>query len=185
MAIIARFGIKPMIVPNTDLETALAGLRRDVEIREECGFGPLDTRLALWTYCHEDEDEARETAATHIAEYADTALRHYELLSDHLKDIKGYQAYGQRAAAMQEDRSMFARGIISDHPWGTPDQVIEKTKRLAEAFGTSEITFIFRYGKMPLEKAEWSIQLFAKEVLPVIKALNPAPLTSARAAAAT
>ncbi len=183
MEIIAKFGIKPMIVPNTDLETALAGLHRYVDVREESGFGPVDTRLALWTYCHEDEDEARATAEQHIAEYADTAIRHYELLGDHLKDIKGYEAYGQRSGAMQDDRSAFARGIINGHPWGTPDQIIEKTKVLAEAFGTSEITFIFRYGKMPIEKAQKSIELFSKEVLPAIRELNPAPLQSAKATA--
>lgn len=184
MEIIARFGIKPMIVPNTDLETALAGVHRYVEIREESGFGPVDTRLALWTYVHEDEDQARETATTHIAEYADTALRHYELLSDHLKDIKGYETYGQRAAAMQDDRDAFANGIIDGHPWGTPEQVIEKTRRLADAFGTSEITFIFRYGTMPLEKAEASMALFAERVLPVIKDFDPAPLSRAAIVAA-
>jgi alkanesulfonate monooxygenase SsuD/methylene tetrahydromethanopterin reductase-like flavin-dependent oxidoreductase (luciferase family) len=184
MEIIAKFGIKPMIVPNTDLKTALAGLHHYVDVREESGFGPVDTRLALWTYCHEDEDEARATAEEHIAEYADTAIRHYELMGDHLKDIKGYEAYGQRSGAMQDDRSAFARGIIDGHPWGTPEQIIEKTKVLAEAFGTSEITFIFRYGTMPIEKAQKSIELFSKEVLPALKELNPAPLQSAKATAA-
>jgi hypothetical protein len=54
--------------------------------------------------------------------------------------------------------------------------IIERTRELAEAFGTSEITFVFRYGGMPLELAQKSMKLFAEEVLPAIKDLKPAPL---------
>lgn len=35
----------------------------------------------------------------YMVEYADSALRHYELLGTHLKSIKGYEAYGAQQAA--------------------------------------------------------------------------------------
>ena len=36
--------------------------------------------------------------------------------------------------------------------------------------------FIFKYGAMPMAAAEKSMRLFAKEVLPALKELNPKPL---------
>jgi hypothetical protein len=51
-----------------------------------------------------------------------------------------------------------------------------KVKRLAEAFGTSEIMFIFKYGGMSMKAAEKSMQLFAREVMPALKALYPQPM---------
>ena len=36
--------------------------------------------------------------------------------------------------------------------------------------------FVFKYGSMPIEVAEKSMRLFAKEVMPALKELNPRPL---------
>jgi hypothetical protein len=36
--------------------------------------------------------------------------------------------------------------------------------------------FIFKYGSMPLATAEKSMRLFAKEVMPALKALSPRPI---------
>lgn len=177
MEIIAKLGVKPMVIPNTDLETSLAGLRRYADVRAESGFGPVDTRLALWTYVAPTVEEARGPAEQYMAGYAETALRHYEMLGDHLANLKGYEAYGERSAILRARPDLFARGFVGGHPWGTPDMVIERVKELAETFSTSEITFVFRYGGMPIEMARKSMELFAKEVLPVIKTFQPAPLT--------
>jgi len=178
MKIIANAGVKPMIVPNADLETSLAGLRTYVDMRHEAGDGPVDTRLAVWTYVAETEEEARGPAEKYMYSYADTALRHYELLGDHLGKLKGYEGYAARSEAMRDDPSLFAKSFVGGHPWGTPEMIIERTRELAEGFGTSEITFVFRYGGMPLEMAQKSMALFAKEVLPAIKEIEAAPLKS-------
>ena len=55
------------------------------------------------------------------------------------------------------------------------------SQELAEAFGTNEIMFIFKYGSMPIDKALASMRLFAKEVMPALKELNPLPLEPAMA----
>ncbi len=177
MEIIAKIGVKAMVIPNTDLETSRASLQTYVEQRHKAGFGPVDSRLAVWTFCAESEEEARGPAEKYMHGYADTALRHYELLAGHLSKLKGYEGYAARSAAIGQDASAFAKAFIGGHPWGTPETIIERTRELAEAFGTSEITFVFRYGGMPQELAQKSMNLFAKEVLPAIKELNPAPLS--------
>ena len=84
--------------------------------------------------------------------------------------------------ALKADPTPFLRGFFDTHPWGTPQQTIKRATELAEAFGTEEIMFIFKYGGMPIDCAEKSMRLFAKEVLPALQALNPQPI-DVRAAA--
>jgi hypothetical protein len=37
--------------------------------------------------------------------------------------------------------------------------------------------FVFKYGSMPIDVAEKSIRLFAREVMPALRKLDPAPLS--------
>jgi alkanesulfonate monooxygenase SsuD/methylene tetrahydromethanopterin reductase-like flavin-dependent oxidoreductase (luciferase family) len=133
----------------------------------------------LWTYVAETERDAQAGAERHMVEYADSALRHYELLGSHLGSIKGYESYGAQQEALRKDSSPFKRGFYNTHPWGTPKQTIKRATELAHAFGTDEIMFVFKYGAMPMALAEKSMRLFAGEVMPALKELNPAPLAPA------
>jgi alkanesulfonate monooxygenase SsuD/methylene tetrahydromethanopterin reductase-like flavin-dependent oxidoreductase (luciferase family) len=127
----------------------------------------------LWTYVAETEEKARAGAERYMVEYSDSALRHYELLGTHLANIKGYEAYAAQSEAMRKDSSEFKRGFYNSHPWGTPAQTIARATALANTFGTNELMFVFKYGDMPMDEAERSMRLFAKEVMPALKALNP------------
>ena len=178
--IIAKHGVRPLTIPTTSLDVALQNMRRYAALRQDAGFAPSHTKLALWTYVAETNDEAKIGAARHMVEYADSALRHYELLGTHLKNIKGYEVYGAQSDALRKDASPFKQGFFNSHPWGTPAQTIARATELAKAFGTDEIMFIFKYGAMPMAMAEKSMRLFAKEVMPALKELNPAPLLPAQ-----
>ena len=74
---------------------------------------------------------------------------------------------------MRKDSSEFKRGFYNSHPWGTPAQTIARATELANAFGTDELMFVFKYGDMPMDEAERSMRLFAREVMPALKSLNP------------
>jgi alkanesulfonate monooxygenase SsuD/methylene tetrahydromethanopterin reductase-like flavin-dependent oxidoreductase (luciferase family) len=179
--IIAKHDVRPLIIPTTSLGNALQSAQGYMQLRAKAGYAPSDTKLALWTYCGETESEARAGADRYMGEYADSALRHYELLRGHLKDIHGYESYGALSDALRQDADIFRGGFYREHPWGTPDQIIAKATRLAEAFGTSEIMFIFKYGGMPIDAAKKSMRLFAREVLPALKELHPQPMQFASA----
>jgi len=112
-----------------------------------------------------------------MSEYADSALRHYELLGTHLQSTTGYKEYGELQKALRQDASPFRQAFYRSHPWGTPDQVIKRVTDLATAFGADEIMFVFKYGSMPMAATEKSMRLFAKAVMPALKELNPEPLT--------
>jgi len=175
--IIAKNDVRPLTIPTTSLELALDNVRMYARLRRAAGYTqPVPTKLALWTYVAENEGEARRGAEQYIPEYTDSALRHYELLGSHLQHIKGYESYGAMQEAFRADHDLFKRGFVDSHPWGTPDQTIKRATELAEAFGTDEIMFVFKYGSMPIDAAQKSMRLFAREVLPALKELNPSPI---------
>ena len=62
---------------------------------------------------------------------------------------------------------------------GNARQCLEKLQYIKEMTSASELVLGFRYGGMPAEVAERSMRLFAKEVLPAVKAMDPAPLAAA------
>ena len=179
--IIAKHDVRPLVIPTTSLDAALQTARKYADLHQAAGYAPSPTKLALWTYVAETEEAARAGANKYMVEYAETALRHYELLGDHLGGIKGYEAYGQVQQAMRSDATPFLNGFFKSHPWGTPEQVIERATSLAETFGTDEIMFVFKYGSMPIEAAEKSMLLFAEEVMPALQKLSPRPMKLAEA----
>ncbi len=177
VAVIAQNNVNPLIIPTTSLDLSLDVARTYMNLRADAGHrGGVHTKLALWTYVAETEEEARAGAEQYMVEYADSALRHYELRGDHLSDVKGYERYGALQQMLRSDASPFLQGFFGSHPWGTPDQTIARATELAELFGTNEIMFVFKYGSMPIEKATKSMKLFAKEVLPALNELHPAPM---------
>lgn len=174
--LIARHNVRPLVIPTTTLELGLETARRYAQMHQAAGYAPSKTKLALWTYVAETEEAARRGAEQYMVEYADSALRHYELRGSHLGGIKGYESYGIMQKALSADPTPFLRGFFNSHPWGTPEQVIRRASELAEMFGTDEIMFIFKYGSMPMAAAEKCMTLFAKEVMPALQALNPRPI---------
>jgi alkanesulfonate monooxygenase SsuD/methylene tetrahydromethanopterin reductase-like flavin-dependent oxidoreductase (luciferase family) len=180
--IIARHNVRPLTIPTTSLGLSLETARKYARMHRAAGYAPSMTKLALWTFVADSEAEARRGAERYMVEYADSALRHYELRGTHLSGLKGYESYGAMQKALHDDPTPFLRGFFDSHPWGTPDQAIERATKLAEAFGTDEIMFIFKYGGMPMDVAEKSMRLFAREVLPALKELSPRPIEVTEAA---
>ena len=177
VSVIAKNDVNPLIIPTTSLDTSLQVAKSYLEQRHAAGHGTsAHTKLALWTYVAETEDEARAGAEQFMVEYSDSALRHYEMLGEHLKNLKGYEAYGAMSDILKDNKDVFLRGFFDSHPWGTPEQTIARATELAEAFGTNEIMFVFKYGSMPIDKARRSMELFAAEVMPALKALEPRPM---------
>ena len=58
---------------------------------------------------------------------------------------------------------------------GTPETIIERIAEAQKACSFSEISLMPQFGTMPYSEAAESIRLFAREVLPVVHAME-APL---------
>ena len=174
--VIAKHGVRPLTIPTTSLELVLSNMQNYAALCHQAGHGPSHTKLALWTYVADNPHKAETSARQYMCEYADSALRHYELLGSHLEGVKGYKEYGELQKALSQDADPFRQAFYRSHPWGTPEQVAKRASELASAFGTDEIMFIFKYGSMPMAASEKSMRLFADEVMPALKELAPAPL---------
>jgi hypothetical protein len=63
--------------------------------------------------------------------------------------------------------------------WGTPDKILRGLEERRKIIGDFELNVAFRFGGTPYEVAERGLKLFAKEVLPVLKAQSPTPARQA------
>lgn len=135
--------------------------------------------------CAATSGEAEELAERHMASFVDSNLEHYELMSTHFETAKGYDAYAKKSQIARETgRDGLVKALLQVAVRGTPDQVLRAYETRRELLGDFELNSSYRFGGIPLAKAEASMRLFAKEVLPVLKTWKPATETAPREAAA-
>ncbi len=102
------------------------------------------------TYGYVDRDpvRARERGMEHAIAYRLSAVAHYGLPDG------------------PDDLDRFGEAQL----WGTPDEVVERIRAIAETSGTEHLAIAFRYAGVPYDEAEASMRLFAAEVLPRVRA---------------
>jgi alkanesulfonate monooxygenase SsuD/methylene tetrahydromethanopterin reductase-like flavin-dependent oxidoreductase (luciferase family) len=178
MPVAAHEGCKPLFIPQRLMEDHKQELAEYNRIRvEEHGWKPERPTVVCWVYCAETDAEAEEGARQHLTEYADSAVRHYQLLGEHLQGLKGYEYYAQMAKARAAARASgddIAEIYLRNNVWGSPAACLEKLKALNDMMGADEFVAVFSYGSMPVEKAEASMRLFADKVLPGVRTFAPA-----------
>ncbi|MGE0601683.1 MAG: LLM class flavin-dependent oxidoreductase [Dehalococcoidia bacterium] len=155
--------------------------RQDVvdfnRVRAERGWGPTQPTVVVHVACFDTEAEAWDVMRTHTIEAQDSVMRHYGWRdSERIKGTKGYEQYA-KFSDIANTKSIEELGEHSARPqaWGTPDQVFEKLKHIQRMTSAEELILNFRFGGMPVETAERSTRLFAKNVLDRLHALD-APL---------
>ncbi|HEX3885125.1 MAG TPA: hypothetical protein VHW66_20895, partial [Stellaceae bacterium] len=70
-------------------------------------------------------------------------------------------------------------GFMKAASWGTPDKILRGLEERRELLGEFELNVAFRFGGTPYEVCERGMRLFAKEVLPVLKAQPAAKIRDA------
>jgi alkanesulfonate monooxygenase SsuD/methylene tetrahydromethanopterin reductase-like flavin-dependent oxidoreductase (luciferase family) len=170
------FFYKPNEAHKAEIDTYRAAFQ------QHQGRAPKPPLMALMTVCDTDAARAKENAEQYCALYFHSIVYHYEMMSEHFASTKGYAEYGVGAEAMRaaglED---VARGYANQQLWGTPDQILRKLEALRASIGDVGCLNAFRFGGTPYEVSERSMRLFAKEVLPVIRAWQ-APVEPRQAA---
>lgn len=63
-------------------------------------------------------------------------------------------------------------GYFQAQLWGTPEQIIEKYRQRVALSGGHHEVLTFSYGAMPYDRVEASMRLFAKAVLPEMRAIE-------------
>lgn len=134
------------------------------------GTEPPPPLICDFVYCHPEPELANKRGEQYMATYLESVLEHYELMGDHFKDIKGYEDYAKGSAALQRvGETGFLNGFLDATAYGTPEQVLEKYRARWELIGPFEAAPAFRFGGVPFDQAKASLDLFAREVLPVLK----------------
>ncbi|MSQ11489.1 MAG: LLM class flavin-dependent oxidoreductase [Dehalococcoidia bacterium] len=165
----ADAGLGLLIIPQKPWEDYLPEMAQYNAIRKQKGLKSRPPIAVCWVYCDETEEKAREGAKQYMGNYGDSARRHYEFDDpEHFKAAKGYEYYAKQSEALKLNPNAFRDLFHTTQVWGTPEQCLERLRAIQKTVDASEFVGVFKYGAMPVEKAERSMRLFAEGVLPEI-----------------
>jgi alkanesulfonate monooxygenase SsuD/methylene tetrahydromethanopterin reductase-like flavin-dependent oxidoreductase (luciferase family) len=135
--------------------------------------GPFVSNLV---FADDSHDKAYEMARTYAANTFRSAIKHYEMSSEHHGHVKGYEAYKSLRIA-PEDIEKAVEGVVQQSIYGTPQQVFD---RFREVIATRKPQGLFPHlwtGGMPHDEVMRHIRYFAKHCLPELKSWPSAPST--------
>jgi alkanesulfonate monooxygenase SsuD/methylene tetrahydromethanopterin reductase-like flavin-dependent oxidoreductase (luciferase family) len=170
--IMARLGIGILVIPQKPWDQVENDMNNYRTVyREVNGTEAPPPICAGWTFCDPSAERAREMAVKYIGGYWKTVLDHYELIGDHLVNMKGYEGYGrmQQLVSAEGGADAMTEFFLSLQVWGTPEMCYEKIIDTQTRMGAEAFNAVFSYAGMPYEDAEANMRLFAKEVMPELK----------------
>jgi alkanesulfonate monooxygenase SsuD/methylene tetrahydromethanopterin reductase-like flavin-dependent oxidoreductase (luciferase family) len=165
---VAKLGVQLMTFMQYPFEKHVEAIERWRGLhRDEHGTEPGPPLLQDFVYCHEDAEEAKRIAGEHISRYFLSVIKHYDFAGSHWRETKGYEAY-QVGADMIREAGMEAAAdaYVEANIYGTPEQIVEKYAQRREMAGDFLANGSFAFGGLPLDKAEASLRLFGKKVIP-------------------
>lgn len=167
----ARVGARMVMFAEKEWERRRPGIDRHQSLFQEVhGADAPPPLTADFTLCMHDGAEARDKATQYMGTYLASLLAHYELMDDHFANTEGYEGYGQNAEILRKvGEAGFLKGFMASNAYGTPDDLLQAFEERKEALGPYELATCFRYGGIPFDEAKASLELFAAEVLPVLK----------------
>ncbi|MBL8548818.1 MAG: LLM class flavin-dependent oxidoreductase [Hyphomonadaceae bacterium] len=115
-------------------------------------------------FVNESAEKAQLQARTYMANTFRSAVKHYELMGDHFKDIKGYEVYSA-LRLKPEDMDKVTEANAATAVAGTPLQVLEKLAETKRDLDPQMMCPHLYTGGMPHEEAMANIRLFAKHCL--------------------
>jgi alkanesulfonate monooxygenase SsuD/methylene tetrahydromethanopterin reductase-like flavin-dependent oxidoreductase (luciferase family) len=134
-----------------------------VETLAQCGRDPADYSIAQlrMVYLAESEDQAWEDTQDHIFEM----MRYYGEILAEANDAPGDDTMWTLSRPEEIRRSGFGRAVMI----GTPDQVGEKLERFRRDYRCTHFIMSTQLPGLDPRKATRSLELFAKELMPVLR----------------
>jgi alkanesulfonate monooxygenase SsuD/methylene tetrahydromethanopterin reductase-like flavin-dependent oxidoreductase (luciferase family) len=172
----AKLGAHIVMFADRPWEMRLPNIERGRDLHHKYhGTEPPPVMLTEFCVCGPNLAEAEEEARRYQGKFVESNFYHYEFLGEHFKTVKGYDAYQQKAEMARKGGLEGAvAGFMQAASWGTPDKILRGLEERRKIVGDFELNVAFRFGGMPYEVSERGLKLFAKEVLPVLKAQSPA-----------
>jgi alkanesulfonate monooxygenase SsuD/methylene tetrahydromethanopterin reductase-like flavin-dependent oxidoreductase (luciferase family) len=176
LPIAAPMDLNLMFVAGGPWDQAAAHLRTYNGYRSQHGLGPSWPIVVAYMYCAPTAEKAWEGAGKWISQGLRTATKHY--LFDKPERFEGIKGYEERVATgkMTKDipRSVMEEGFAKNALWGTPDQIIEKIQWLADHTHATQVVALVNPGDISVDEAEASMRLYAEEVIPAARSIEPA-----------
>jgi deazaflavin-dependent oxidoreductase (nitroreductase family) len=148
------------------------------------GRDPGRLTVCDFMYVDHDRHRAEDVAQQHIAGYLTAVLQHYELMSDHFKEAKGYEAYGSAVDLLNAiGLDAMCEVYLGVQAWGTPDDVVDKLRDRRQHLGDYDFNCAFRYAGLPFDDAVRSMRTFAETVIPAMRGDGTRPAVAAAGAA--
>jgi alkanesulfonate monooxygenase SsuD/methylene tetrahydromethanopterin reductase-like flavin-dependent oxidoreductase (luciferase family) len=174
MDIMAQLGVGLMVIAQKPWETVekeLAAYR--VRFRELNGAEPPKPILGVFVGVSHDPGEARRMREVYLQRYALSTVEHYQFANVGFEQIEGYEYYGALARNIAKHGLEKFNGFLADlQIWGSPKEVTAKLTEYVRRCDSGGLLITLGFGGMPFEVANANFDLFAREVLPAIKALD-------------
>jgi alkanesulfonate monooxygenase SsuD/methylene tetrahydromethanopterin reductase-like flavin-dependent oxidoreductase (luciferase family) len=167
----ARLGARMVMFSDRPWHMRLPAIERNRELFHKYhGRNAPPLMITDFCICAPRLDEAEDLARKHQGKFVESNFHHYEFLGGHFASVKGYDAYAQKAEiARKGGLEAAVEGFMQAAVWGTPERVLRELEARRALVGDFELNVCFRFGGVPYGKAEQSLRLFAKEVLPVLQ----------------
>jgi len=164
-----------MVIAQKPWETAASEVRgyaeRFVELN---GVEPPKPLLVTFVTVHESERAADELHDEYTVRYAQSCVDHYEFGNLGLAEIPGYEYYGKLAQNIADHgEAAYSRFLAGLQASGTPDQVVEQLTENIRCLDGAGVIAVMSFADMPPEESRRNQELFAREVLPRLKSIDP------------
>lgn len=175
----ARRGMIPLFVGNKPIEAAGEEVKQVNIFRKEVGLAPCQPKNVLFMYCTPEKDGGSKAEEVLASANRDVTLHYGFGKPENFAGVKGYEAYAAREGYATAPDASAATGEKKAAGYdksnllvGTPEQIIERIAAAQKACSFSEITILPNIGTMSVREARQSLELFAREVLPVVHKMD-------------
>jgi alkanesulfonate monooxygenase SsuD/methylene tetrahydromethanopterin reductase-like flavin-dependent oxidoreductase (luciferase family) len=185
LEIMARLGVGILITPQKPWETTIKELDTYRQLFGEINSAePPKPIVTCQVYVDRDADRAKERGLLHLGNYYRTVMKHYELASSHLDNMKGYEYYKKISSNInrlgQDDAAV---NFANLQVYGTPEECIGRVETIRDMLDCDRFNAIFSYSTMDDAEANANMQLWTDAVLPKVKAMGRKQKTEERAIA--
>ena len=176
--IMAKLGIGLLVIPQKPWEVVAEDFQLYYRTWEQVNPGmPRPKPLCgAFFFVDENEDRAHTLGQKYVQAYYHTAMRHYEMASEHFGKAKGYDFYANvNKYIARHGTDGAAEAFANLMPIGTPDQVMEKLRYIHGVIDNKGFTVQTSYAGMPWAEAERNLRCFAEHCLPELKRWETEP----------
>ncbi|PWU61084.1 LLM class flavin-dependent oxidoreductase [Micromonospora globispora] len=172
--IMARLGYGLMLIAQKPWQTVVAEAQQYRDLFVEInGHEPPQPVLVNYTTVHEDAGRAQEMHDEFTMAYARSTVDHYEFTNPRLQTVNGYEYYAGLSRNIEKHGlTRFNKFLADLQISGTPDSVVDQVVDRVRALNAGGVINVLAYGGMSREIAEEQTKLYARTVLPRLRAID-------------